>query len=98
MTDDDAKAEAADRDSRDDDAMRSLLKRSIEMGAPPAPAQPDLLRGVQRKIRQRSKGKFFADGWSTTQSRVSYALVATLMLLVIAVAYFALGPIGISAH
>jgi hypothetical protein len=82
----------------DDDAMRALLKRSIEAGAPAPPSSPDLLRGVQRKIRQRSRGKFFADGWSTSQSRVSYALVAAIMLVIIAVAYFALGPIGISAR
>jgi hypothetical protein len=72
------------------------LKRSIEAATPAAPSDPNLLRGVQRKIRQRSRGKFFADGWSTSQSRVSYALVAAIMLVIIAVAYFALGPVGIT--
>jgi hypothetical protein len=83
------------RDSKDDDAMRALLKRSLGDGdkaAPPA----ELLRGVQRRIRTRSRGRFFADGWSTTDSRVNYALVATVMLVVIALAYFALGPLGVS--
>jgi len=95
-------AENGDKDREgsvpEDDAMRALLKRSIEAGAPAPQSSPDLLRGVQRKIRQRSRGKFFADGWSTSQSRVSYALVAAIMLVIIAVAYFALGPIGISAR
>jgi hypothetical protein len=68
--------------------MRALLK-------PKEPA-PALLRGVQKKIRQRSRGKFFADGWSTTQSRINYALVALVMLVVIGVAYLALGPTGIA--
>jgi hypothetical protein len=77
----------------EDDAMRSLLKRSAE-----AEPSPQLLRGVQRKIRSRSKGKFFADGWSTSQSRVNYALVAVAMLLIIAIAYFALGPMGMTAR
>lgn len=82
----------------DDDPMRALLKRSVVAATPAAPSAPNLLRGVQKKIRTRSRGKFFADGWSTSQSRVSYVLVAAVMLVVIAIAYFALGPVGISAH
>jgi hypothetical protein len=86
-----------DRDSKDDDAMRALLKRASDAGSAQAP-EPDLLRGVQKKLRTRSKGKFYADGWSTSQSRINYGLVAVAMLIVIAVAYFALGPMGITAH
>ncbi len=88
---------AEDRDSKDDDAIRALLKRAPDEGAESGP-QPDLLRGVQRKIRTRSKGKFYADGWSTSQSRINYGLVAVAMLVVIAIAYFALGPMGFTAH
>ena len=90
-------------DSKEGDAMRALLKRSLG-GEPDVSAgaakekEPDILRGVQRKIRQRSKGKFYGDGWSTTQSKVNYALVAVIMLILIALAYYALGPMGISAH
>ena len=76
---------------KDDDAIRALLKRSFSEPPPEAP----VLREVQRKIRKRSKGKFYSDGWSTTSQRVSYALVAVIMLLVVAVAYFALGPMGV---
>ncbi len=79
-------------EERQDEAMRALLRRSLSSGAP---APPPVLREVQRKIRQRSKGKFFSDGWSTSQARVSYALVAVVMLLVVAIAYFALGPTGV---
>jgi len=72
--------------------MRSLLRGA---GVRPATADaPSLLPAVQRKIRQRSRGKFFADGWSTAQPRVSYVLIAMIMLLVVVVAYFALGPTG----
>ena len=84
-----------DRDSKDDDAMRALLKRSLAKDTPAA-APAGLLRGVQRRIRQRSRGKFYADGWSTASSRIHYALVAGVMLVLIAVAYFALGPMGMS--
>lgn len=86
-----------ERDSKDDDAMRALLKRASDAGAAATP-EPNLLRGVQKKLRTRSKGKFYADGWSTSQSRINYGLVAVAMLVVIAVAYFALGPMGITAH
>jgi hypothetical protein len=83
-------------DAKEDDAMRALLKRSTD--AEVEGARPHLLRGVQKKIRTRSKGKFYADGWSTSQPRIHYALVAAAMLLVIAIAYFALGPMGITAR
>ena len=89
-------AEEIAPDSTDDDPLRALLKRSVQVD-PRSAAPVDLLPGVQRRIRRRSKGKFFADGWSTGASRVSYALVAALMLLIVALAYFALGPIGVSA-
>ncbi len=82
-------------EEKDDDEMRALLKRSLAPAKPDAPGKP-MLSEVQRKIRLRSKGKFYADGWSTTQSRVSYALVAGIMLLIVAIAYFVLGPMGIT--
>ena len=85
-------------------ALSALLKRSLAepAGDSPEPTADDaeknrlLIASVQKKLRQRSKGKFYADGWSTSQSRVSYALVAGIMLVVIVAVYFALGPMGIS--
>lgn len=93
---DEPKASADEADSHDSGAMRALLKRSLAAPVEEAAPKPDLLRGVQRKLRQRSKGKFYADGWSTTQSRVSYALVAVIMLVLVGVVYFVLGPTGIT--
>jgi hypothetical protein len=75
------------------DPMSALLKRSLDVPAP-AP-EHSILRGVQRRIRKRSRGKFFADGWSTSDGRVSHALIAAAMLLIVLVAYFALGPTGV---
>jgi hypothetical protein len=88
------------RDERDeqDDAMSALLKRSLGARDAEPPAAKEFLRGVQKRIRTRSRGKFYADGWSTSSSRVSYMVVAVAMLLVIAIAYFALGPMGVSAR
>jgi hypothetical protein len=85
----------SEQDEKDDSAMRDLLKRSL---APAAAPEKPVLREVQRKIRKRSKGKFFSDGWSTAASKVNYALVAVIMLLIVAIAYFVLGPIGFTSR
>ncbi len=78
--------------------VSALLKRSLvnvedELPAPAEDAK--LLESVQTKLRKRSKGKFYGDGWSTTQSRMSYALVAAVMLVTIVAVYLALGPTGL---
>jgi hypothetical protein len=88
-------------EEKEDPALKALLKRSLSVPAPPAEKpeeeqDKELLRAVQKKLRKRSKGKFYSDGWSTTQSRINYVLVAMIMLITIAIVYFALGPTGIS--
>ena len=74
--------------------MRELVKRAFSSDTL-AKDTPDILRGVQRRIRTRSRGKFFADGWSTTQARQAYLLVAVVTLLLAAIAYYALVPMDI---
>ena len=59
--------------------MRALLQRATKKIESDQPA-PDLLPAVQRKIRKRSRGKFFADGWSTTNMRINYALIAIVFV------------------
>jgi hypothetical protein len=81
-------------EERSHEVMRRLVKRALSTEAL-AVASPDLLRGVQRRIRRRSRGKFFGDGWSVAQTRLGYALVALVTLLLVAVAYVALGPLDI---
>lgn len=77
-------------------AMSALLKRSLAKEDPEAPPEdPALLRSVQQKLRKRSRGKFYGDGWSTTQSKLSYALIAGVMLVTILAVYLALGPTGL---
>ena len=107
MSDETNKADGGELEEVEVPALSALLKRSLEpapllpsAGPPPDDAEKDrlLLASVQRKLRQRSKGKFYADGWSTSQSRVNYALVAGVMLAVIVAVYLAMGPMGISLH
>jgi hypothetical protein len=81
-------------DEGEDEAMRGLLKRALAEDVVARDA-PDLLQGVQRRIRKRSRGKFFADGWSTGQAKIGYVLVALVTLLLVAVAYFGLGPVDV---
>jgi hypothetical protein len=82
----------------DEDPMRALLKRSLDRASDAGASEPDILGAVQKKIRRRSRGKFYGDGWSTTQTKISYALIAIVMLVLVGVAYFALGPTGFSAR
>lgn len=78
----------------DDDEVRSLLKGAMRAQQEQAPP-PDVLRGVQRKIRQRSRGKFYADGWSTAPSpKSTYFVTALVMLALLVVLYFFLVPGG----
>ncbi len=83
-----------DPEQQGSDALRDLVRRALADEVI-APETPDLLRGVQRRIRKRSRGRFFADGWSTTQSRMAYVLVALITLLLVAVAFFAISPIDL---
>ena len=83
-----------DDDDRESRAMRDLVKRSLSVEAG-AEGAPDITLGVQRRLRKRSRGKFFADGWSTVPNRTSYVLVAVVTLVLVALAYLSLGPMDV---
>jgi hypothetical protein len=73
--------------------IRELLRGALGKDEP---VVPDMLHGVQRRIRARSKGKFFADGWSTTrQPPISTFLVTSLfMLAILVLVYLVLSPLA----
>lgn len=83
--------ELADED-RDAQIVRALLKRSL--ATTPADRTPDLLPGIQRRIRRLSRGKFFADGWSTAQTRATYVLVGLFTIVIVVLAYCALASVA----
>jgi hypothetical protein len=71
--------------------LRSALK-----GAAREPAPPDVLAGFQRKLRERSRGKFYADGWSTSRHPPinTYLITSLIMLAVLSIIYALLAPLS----
>ena len=76
--------------SEADDSLRSLLRGTLREEAP----APNMLAGVQKRIRERSKGKFYADGWSTAKAPLNtYLVTSLLMLAVLVISYALLSPL-----
>jgi len=74
-----------------DPELRGLLRGAL--GSDDG-ASPDVLRGVQQKLRERSHGKFYDDLWSTAEHPpvYTYLLTSALMLAVLFVIYAVLSP------
>ena len=74
-----------------DESLRSMLRGALREEEPP----PNVLAGVQKRIRERSRGKFYADGWSTAKHPPlnTYLVTSLLMLAVLAVSYMLLSPL-----
>ena len=71
------------------DALRGALR------PPPGSVAPNLLRGVQKKLRVRSRGKFYGDGWSTSESpKTTYLITTLIMLVLVALLFLVLVPWG----
>jgi hypothetical protein len=88
---DDERPEDVELDEVD---VRDLLRKALD--PPAASTPPDILQGVQQRIRDRSQGKFFGDGWSTSLApRATFLVTSLLMLLVTLVVWLLLGPVDI---
>jgi len=89
------KSPGDDLESRDsappDESLRSMLRGALREEGP----APDVLLGVQKKLRERSRGKFYADGWSTAKHPPlnTYLVTSLLMLAVLGVSYALLSPL-----
>jgi hypothetical protein len=76
--------------SLDEVDVKNLLRAAL---APPAEDPNRIKKGVQKKIREASGGRFFGDGWSTaTAPRETYLVTGILMMIVVVLAWLALGP------
>jgi hypothetical protein len=69
----------------DDDRLRSLVRGALRAEG----EAPDVLTGFQKKLRERSGGKFYADGWSTSRNppEFTYLVTGILMLVALGVIY-----------
>ena len=73
--------------------VRDLLRAALEPPPPKPSGDAILLKGVQKRIRVRSKGKFYSDGWSTSRTpRSKYLLTIIFMLVLIAFVFLGLIP------
>lgn len=94
-----APAEELDEEAHaalDEVDMRDLLRSAL--APPPGSVAPELLRGVQSRLRRRSRGKFYGDGWSTARApRSTYLFTSLLMLLLIGFVFLVLIPWGSGA-
>ncbi len=73
--------------------MQRLLRGALdETGS----ESPDVLRGVQRKLRERSGGKFYADGWSTARHAPisTYFVTSLFMLAFMVFIYLVIHPLA----
>ena len=78
--------------SAEDERLRSALRGALRGGGD----APDVLAGFQKKLRERSDGKFYADGWSTARHPPvnTYLVTSVLMLLALGVIYALLAPLS----
>jgi len=89
----DAKREPPDRESEPGEGdVKSWLRGAL--GSEDAP-KIDVLEGVQRKLRERSGGKFYADLWSTAKQPpiLTFFVTAAVMLAILLVTYAILAPL-----
>lgn len=78
--------------------VRDLLRAALEPPPPKRKEETALLKGVQQRLRVRSRGKFYADGWSTSRSpRSTYLITSIFMLILIAFVFLVLIPWSNSA-
>jgi hypothetical protein len=83
-------------DSFDDDAkLRDLMKQALAENDEEE-SSVDVLEGFQKKLRDRSGGKFYRDGWSTSRHPPfsTYFITSLMMLAVIAIIYAILTPLA----
>lgn len=87
-----APAEASETevlDEAEESKMRDLLKGALDLKETEPPPESEFLKGVQKRLRDRSRGKFYADGWSTAKHPPTYTYLWTsvLMLAIVIVVY-----------
>jgi hypothetical protein len=94
MTEGEEKEGAEPRSSAPAEELGADLLSALKATSTEAP--PDVLAGFQRKLRERSGGKFYEDGWSTSRHAPinTYLITSLLMLAIVGIIYALLAPIS----
>src|SRR5512133_1355059 len=76
------------------DLLRGVAEEELAKGTV-QPSQ-DVLSAVQHKLRVRSGGKFYEEGWSTARHGpiATYFITSLIMLAILMLAYFILQPLS----
>lgn len=78
----------------DDVDVRELLREALE--SPGRGSGPSVLDGVQRRLREETGGRYFADGWATSAApRETYLVTSAIMLAVVVAIWALLGPTNV---
>jgi anti-sigma factor RsiW len=86
-----AHVESCDRCRAVEAALGGGLRKAVRG---PAEGEPDLLPGVQRRLRLRSKGRFYSRTESTGMSPWPLLIASVALLVALAVGYVALGQMA----
>ena len=77
----------------DDVDVKDLLRAALR---PPSTRTSKIRRGVQERIREQSRGRYYGDGWSVnTAPKATFLVTTLLMLLLTLLAWVVLSPIGV---
>jgi len=85
----------ADAPEAESEELTDDLLSALKGGAAEA-RPPDVLAGFQKKLRERSGGKFYEDGWSTSRHAPinTYLITSLMMLAVLGIIYALLAPLS----
>lgn len=95
MTTEDRESEPVPRPSESDDPRDAEVRSWLKGALAGEPGSVDVLAGVQKKLRERSGGKFYRDEWSTAKQppTLTFFVTSALMLVFVLVAYAVLSPL-----
>jgi hypothetical protein len=82
-------------EAEENDDLSADLRSALKGGAADE-APPDVLAGFQKKLRERSGGKFYEDGWSTSRHPPinTYLITSLMMLAILGLIYALLAPLS----
>ena len=83
----------AELDPAAEEKLRDLLRGALK--AESAAPESDVLRGVQKRLRERSRGKFYDDEWSTAKRPTyTYLWTSLVMLVIVLIVYAVMAPLS----